>query len=66
MDKFVLIGKGKKDSRGKSVIQLTPSCYEKVFDLKLKTGLSMRKILEQCVDFALDHLDDGTYEEDED
>lgn len=66
MDKFVLITKGVKDCNNKSIIRLTPSCYEKVFNLKLKTGLSMRAILEQCVDFALDHLDNGVYGEDED
>ncbi len=66
MDKFVLITKGSKDSNQKSVIQLTPRCYEKVYQLKRKTGISMRKILEQCVDFALEHMDDEEYEEEED
>lgn len=63
MDKFVLIAEGSKDSQRKSVVKLTPDCYEKVYDLKCKTGISMRKILEQCVDFALEHLDDSPYVE---
>lgn len=65
MEKFILITKGSKDCDQKSVIQLTPTCYEKVYNLKRKTGISMRKILEQCVDFALEHLDDSTYGEEE-
>ena len=66
MDKFVLITKGVKDCRNKSVVRLAPECYEKVYHLKLQTGISMRDIIDQCVDFALDHLDHGVYGEDED
>lgn len=57
MDKFVLIGIGQKDSDNNSVVRVTPSCYEKLHALKEKTGLSMCKILEQCVDFALEHME---------
>ena len=56
MDKFVLIAPGNRDSDSKSVVRVTPSCYQKVEELKRKTGLSMCRILEQCVDFALDHM----------
>lgn len=63
MDKFVLIAPGPRDSHTRSVIKTTPECYEKVYSLKKQTGVSMRRILEQCVDFALDHMyDEGTDE----
>lgn len=58
MDKFVLIGIGNKDSDNRSIMRVTPSCYSKVHALKQKTGLSMSKIIEQCVDFALEHMED--------
>lgn len=63
MDRFVLIAPGPKDSRDKAVIKTTPECYEKVYALKKRTGVSMRKIIEQCVDFALEHMYDGRADE---
>lgn len=64
MDKFVLITKGAKESNQKGAVRLTLTCYEKILGLREKTGISMCRILEQCVDFALDHLE--VVEEDED
>lgn len=63
MDRFVLITQGAKDSRDKAVVRLSPTCYTVIANLKKRTGLSMRSILEQCVEFALEHMD-FTYEED--
>lgn len=57
MDKFVLIGRGTKDNKNKSIIRIKPSSYDKIYDLKLRTGISMCTILEQCIDFALEHMD---------
>lgn len=57
-DTFVLFAPGLKDSNNRAVVRLTPDCYSRVQALKAKTGLSMCRILEQCVDFALDHMED--------
>lgn len=65
MDKFILITKGQQDSGEKGIIRLPPNCYDRVFELKQKTGMPMGRILEQCVDFALDHLDCGEYGRDD-
>lgn len=65
MEKFVLITKGVQDSNNKGIIRLPPTCYDRVLELKRKTGMSMGRILEQCVDFALDHLVDEEYGEDD-
>ena len=62
-DKFVLITQGTTDSNNSGIVRLVPSCYQKIAVLKRKTGMPLCKILEQCVDFALDHLLD---EEDDD
>lgn len=61
MEKFVLIGRGTRDCNNRSMTRLTPSCYEKVYELRCATGLSMGRIVEQCVDFALEHLDCRPY-----
>lgn len=61
MEKFVLIGRGTRDCNNRSMTRLTPSCYEKVYELRCATGLTMGQIVEQCVDFALAHLDCRPY-----
>lgn len=57
MDKFVLITKGTHDSNNKSIVRIPPSCFERVLRLKRKSGIPMCRVIEQCVDFALDHMD---------
>lgn len=57
-DKFVLFAPGREDSTDKGVVRLPPNCYERVQNLKHRTGISMGRILEQCVDFALEHMED--------
>ncbi|MDL2252640.1 hypothetical protein LJC49_01020 [Ruminococcaceae bacterium OttesenSCG-928-I18] len=57
-DKFVLFAPGPADSDRKGVVRLTPNCYEKVAVLKQETGISMGRIIEQCIDFALEHMED--------
>lgn len=58
MDKFVLYAPGQKDSDNRGVVRLTPSCFERVQQLKAQTGISMGRIIEQCVDFALERMED--------
>lgn len=58
MDKFVLVAPGLRDSHTGEVVRTTPECYEKIYALKMRTGVSMCRIIEQCVDFALDHMCD--------
>lgn len=58
-DKFVLFAPGREDSTDKGVVRLTPSCYERVLELKRRTGISMGRIIEQCVDFSLEHMEDN-------
>lgn len=58
MDKFVIITPGLRDSKNRNVIRVTPSCYSKIAELSDRTGVSMCRIIGQCVDFALDHMVD--------
>ncbi len=57
-DRFVLFAPGREDSTDRGVVRLTPSCYDRVLGLKRRTGISMNRIIEQCVDFALEHMED--------
>ena len=59
MDKFYLVAKGMKDGDQPGVVRVTPSCYDNLAMLKRKSGLPLTRIIEQCVDFAIDHMDNG-------
>lgn len=60
MDKFYLVTKGLTDSEQKGVVRVTPSCYDNLLALKRKSGLPLTRIIEQCVDFAIDHMEADT------
>lgn len=57
MDKFYLVTKGMTDSDQRGVVRVTPSCYDNLLALKRKSGLPLTRIIEQCVDFAIDHME---------
>lgn len=38
------------------VIRLKPAYYQMVAALKAQTGIPIGGIVEQCIDFALDHM----------
>lgn len=60
MEKFVLQKeKPKNKKRLSTTVSLSPHCFIKVEKLKEETGLPMARIIEQCVDFALDRLEDN-------
>lgn len=58
-DRFVLFAPGCDDSVDRGVVRLPPNCYDKVLELKRRTGISMGRILEQCVEFALERMEDN-------
>ena len=63
MDRFVIVSPGIRDSKNRNVIRVTPACYNRIAELSEQTGISMCRIIGQCVDFALDHMIDEEGEE---
>ncbi|MEG0999123.1 MAG: hypothetical protein RSC99_06365 [Clostridiales bacterium] len=43
--------------RDKGIIRLKPSYYNTLCILKAQSGLTLGNIAEQCIDFALEHMD---------
>lgn len=39
------------------VIRLKPSYYQTIAGLRAKTGLPLGNIVEQCIDYALEHME---------
>ena len=58
-DKFVLKLPYPDDTPAKQpVIRLKPSYYQTLSILKARTGLPLGNIVEQCIDYALEHMDE--------
>lgn len=60
MDGFKLKLPYPDDTSGKQpVIRLKPTYYRTLSVLKARTGLPLGNIVEQCIDYALEHLEEG-------
>lgn len=57
MDTFKIIAPGLKDSNTRGVIRVPPSCYDHLAKLSAETGVSICRIVDQCVTFALERLE---------
>lgn len=59
-DKFVLKLPYPDDNQTKQpVIRLKASYYQTLSILKARTGLPLGNIVEQCIDYALEHMEEG-------
>ena len=41
------------------IIRLKPSYYQTLMAMKVKTGLPLGNIVEQCIDYALSNMEGG-------
>ena len=59
MDAFKLKLPCPEDATGKQpIIRLKASYYQTLRVLKARTGLPLGNIVEQCIDYALEHMED--------
>lgn len=62
MDYFKLKLPYPEDTSGKQpVIRLKPSYYQTLSVLKARTGLPLGNIVEQCIDYALEHMEEDDH-----
>lgn len=52
------IDKGEPASSESRTIRLKSSLYSKLEDLAKESGVSFNKIVNQCIEYALDHLEE--------
>ena len=45
------------DPSGRRVIKTSARCYNKLEEIKRRTGIALGPLVEKCVDFALDRLE---------
>jgi len=58
MGKFVIKTKEEKISSINRTIRIKPECYDKIMEISEKTGVSFNKIVNQCLDYALENLEE--------
>ena len=56
MGKLVIKQKEEKISSINRTIRLKPECFDKLMEISEKTGVSFNKVINQCLDYALDNL----------
>ena len=62
-DTFRIIAPGLQDSEKRGVIRIPPSTYDRLNSLSKETGVSICRIVDQCVAFALERMEDGNNDE---
>lgn len=59
MDVFKIIAPGLRDSNNRSVVRVPPRTYDRLAALSQETGVSICRIVDQCVAFALERMEGG-------
>jgi predicted DNA-binding protein len=62
-DTFRIIAPGLKDSNNRGVIRIPPNTYDRLSLLSRETGVSICRIVDQCVAFALERLEGDEHAE---
>ena len=57
MDQFIIQKDENKMSSINRTVRFKPEHFEKLTELSVQTGVSFNKILTQCIEFALSHLE---------
>jgi len=57
MDKFIISKDENKISSLNRTIRFKPEHYDELTELSERTGVSFNKIVLQCIEYALSHLD---------
>lgn len=65
-DPFVLkVPQAEPAAYKQPIVRLKPSYYQALTTLKAKTGLTLGAIVEQCIDYALAHMEPEREEADQ-
>ena len=59
MDKFVINTKNDKINSINRTIRIKPEVFDKLMELSEQAGVSFNKLVNQCIEFALERLDES-------
>ena len=58
MGKLIIKNESEKISSINRTIRIKPDCFEKLMSLSEKHGISFNKVVNQCLEYALENLDE--------
>ena len=58
-DVFKIIAPGMQDSDKRGVIRIPPNTYDRLYALSKETSVSICRIVDQCIAFALERLEEN-------
>lgn len=58
MGKFIIKADAEKISSINRTIRMKPECFDKLMEISEKTGISFNKVVNQCLEYALENLDE--------
>ena len=58
MDKLIIQKEIPKISSINRTIRLAPECFDAITNISKNTGVSFNKVVSQCLEFALNHIDE--------
>lgn len=58
MSKLVIKPKTDKMKSINRTIRIKPECFDKLMELAEKNNISFNKVVTQCIDYALENLDE--------
>ena len=63
MGKLVITPDTEKISSINRTIRIKPDCFDKIMEISSKTGVSFNKVVNQCLEYALDNLEEPKLDE---
>lgn len=58
MGKLIIKSETEKISSINRTIRITPECFDKLMELAEKHNISFNKVVTQCLDYALENLEE--------
>ena len=58
MDKFIIDASEKKMSSVSRTIRIKEETFDRINEINLKTGVSFNKIVNQCIEYALERYEE--------
>lgn len=57
MDELIIKKEIPKISSINRTIRMAPECFDSIMNISKNTGVSFNKVVSQCLEFALEHID---------
>ena len=59
MKKLIIKTESEKIKSINRTIRIKPECFDKIMEISENTGISFNKVVNQCLDYALENLEES-------